>query len=172
LTLSVVLGDITKATTDAIVNAANSSLLGGGGVDGAIHKAAGTELLEECKLIREKHGKCNPGEAVLTKGYKLKAAYIIHTVGPIWNDGKSGEPQVLENCYKNSIKIAIENSIKTISFPNISTGVYGYPKEAAAKVVFDYFHKVQNEKNCIEKIVFICFDQENYQIYCKYIKNY
>ncbi|HEY1405591.1 MAG TPA: O-acetyl-ADP-ribose deacetylase [Spirochaetota bacterium] len=157
--------DITTLNVDAIVNAANSSLLGGGGVDGAIHRAAGPELLNECREIATRQGGCKTGEAVLTKGYNLPARYIIHTVGPIWHGGKSDEEALLESCYRKSIRIARENNFRSIAFPNISTGVYGFPKELAAKIVFRYFSGIAREKNIPDRVLFVCFDDENKSIY-------
>jgi O-acetyl-ADP-ribose deacetylase (regulator of RNase III) len=169
--ISIILGDITTSDVDAIVNAANSSLLGGGGVDGAIHRAAGNELLEECKLVRNRQGGCKTGEAVITKGYNLKAKYVIHTVGPVWNKGKSHETILLEQCYKSVIKISHENDIKSIAFPNISTGVYGFPKELASEIVAQYFMKLKTSEKLIKKIVFVCFDEENYNLYLTKFNN-
>ena len=126
--LRVVQGDITKLTTTAIVNAANSSLLGGGGVDGAIHRAAGPELLAECQLIRARQGGCKVGEAVITGGGRLPAAYVIHTVGPRWNGGQRGEPEKLASCYRNSLRLAADKELASVAFPGISTGIYGYPR--------------------------------------------
>ena len=159
--IEIILGDITKIKTDAIVNAANESLLGGGGVDGAIHYAAGEELLDECRKI----GGCPTGEARITKGYKLPAKHVIHTVGPIWRGGYTNEIDLLRNAYQNSLKLATSNNLEIIAFPNISTGVYGFPKKSAAeiavRVVKDYISKNKYPK----KVIFVCFDEENYEIY-------
>ena len=158
-------GDITKISADAIVNAANSSLLGGGGVDGAIHRAGGSEILEECKEIRNRQGKCKTGQAVVTTAGNLPAKYVIHTVGPIWNNDEEKCSILLANCYKNSLKLAESLEVKTISFPNISTGVYRFPKELAAKIAIE---EVRNfESDVIEKVIFVCFDDENEAIYRK-----
>lgn len=158
-------GDITKIKTDAIVNAANSSLLGGGGVDGAIHRAGGSEILEECRQIRNRQGKCKTGEAVVTTAGNLPAKYVIHTVGPIWNNDEEKCSQLLANCYKNSLKLAESLGVKTISFPNISTGVYRFPKDLAAKIAIQ---EVKNfDYKIIEKVIFVCFDDENEEIYKK-----
>ena len=161
--IETVLGDITKQTdVEAIVNAANNSLLGGGGVDGAIHRAAGRELLAECRTLNG----CETGEAKITSAYKLPCKYIIHTVGPIYRGGNSGEPQLLENAYKNSMKLALQNKIRTIAFPSISTGVYSYPLEQAAeiaiKTVNDFYLEHQNEFDCIR---FVLFDARTKQAY-------
>jgi len=158
--------DITKLEVDAIVNAANKSLLGGGGVDGAIHRAAGSELLEECKTLNG----CETGKAKITKGYHLPAKFVIHTVGPVWHGGQSNESELLANCYKNSLKLALENNIKTIAFPNISTGVYGFPKDKAAETAIKTVTGFLNQKNRIEKVYFVCFDNENYSLYQKLLK--
>ena len=158
-------GDITKIKADAIVNAANSSLLGGGGVDGAIHRAGGSEILEECRQIRNRQGKCKTGEAVVTTAGNLPAKYVIHTVGPIWNNDEEKCSQLLANCYKNSLKLAESLGVKTISFPNISTGVYRFPKDLAAKIAIQ---EVKNfDYKIIEKVIFVCFDDENEEIYKK-----
>ncbi|WP_434297143.1 ADP-ribose-binding protein [Clostridium sporogenes] len=163
--IKIIKGDITKENVDAIVNAANSSLLGGGGVDGAIHRAGGNKILEECKSIVSKIGQLKTGEAVITSGGNLKAKYVIHTVGPIWHGGHNNEEALLFNCYKNSVKLACENNIKTVAFPNISTGVYGYPKDLAAKVAYNAAKESLIEYKNIEEVRFVCFDEYNYKLY-------
>jgi O-acetyl-ADP-ribose deacetylase (regulator of RNase III) len=155
-------GDITKLEVDAIVNAANTSLLGGGGIDGAIHKAGGKQILEDCIKIRNRQGGCKVGEAVVTSAGNLNAKYVIHTVGPRWNNGQSNEATKLGNCYHNCLKIAQEHKLKSIAFPNISTGIYKFPKERAAKIAIETVRSYQSD---IEKIVFVCYDEENYKIY-------
>ena len=167
--IELIKGDITKSDTDAIVNAANSSLLGGGGVDAAIHKAGGKQILEECIAIRNKQGGCSTGEAVITSGGKLAARFVIHTVGPVWKGGNNGEDILLENCYINSFKLAEENHIKTIAFPNISTGVYRFPKERAANIAVRTVMNYLRENESIEKVTFVCFDEENYSLYLNLI---
>ena len=157
----VVRGDITKLKVDAIVNAANTSLLGGGGVDGAIHRAAGPELLE----FNRKLGGCQTGEAKISPGFNLPAKYIIHTVGPVWNGGNNNEDNLLSNCYKNSLKLALENKIKTIAFPAISTGVYRFPIERATKIATGEVKKFIKKNDLIEKVIFVCFDEETYSVY-------
>lgn len=157
--------DITKIIADAIVNAANTSLLGGGGVDGAIHRAGGPEILEECRKIVARQGGCKTGEAVITTGGRLPAKYVIHTVGPVWNDGKYHEEEKLANCYKNSLQLAVDNNCKTIAFPNISTGIYRFPKNAAAKIAVDTVKDLLSKTDHIEKVMFVCFDEENYGLY-------
>lgn len=155
--------DITKLNVDAIVNAANRSLLGGGGVDGAIHKAAGDELLEECKKLKG----CNTGEAKITNGYKLPAKFVIHTVGPVWSGGMNNEIRMLESCYKSSLELAKKNKIKTIAFPNISTGIYNFPKERAAIIAIRTVKEFIKSNSSIQKVVFSIYDDENYSIYNK-----
>jgi O-acetyl-ADP-ribose deacetylase (regulator of RNase III) len=154
-------GDITKLKVDAIVNAANTSLLGGGGVDGAIHRAAGPELLE----FNRKLGGCSTGEAKISPGFKLPAKFIIHTVGPVWNGGEYNEDKLLANCYRNSLKLAVENGIGTIAFPAISTGVYRFPLERAAKIAVNEVKKFLKKNESIEKVIFVCFDDETYRVY-------
>lgn len=156
-------GDITKLKVDAIVNAANSSLLGGGGVDGAIHRAAGPELLE----FNKKLGGCNTGEAKLSPGFKLPAKFIIHTVGPVWQGGANNEDELLANCYRNSLKLAVDNQIKTIAFPAISTGVYSFPLERATKIAVTEVKKFLGTNDSIEKVIFVCFDDRTYDTYEK-----
>lgn len=159
--IRLVKGDITKMDVEAIVNAANTSLLGGGGVDSAIHRAAGSELLEECRSLNG----CETGKAKITNGYNLKASYIIHTVGPIWRGGNDNEGNLLSNCYSNSLKLANENNIKSIAFPNISTGVYGFPKDKAAEIAINTVLQFLKSNEYIQYVVFVVFDDENYNLY-------
>lgn len=159
--IELIKGDITKQKVDAIVNAANTSLLGGGGVDGVIHMAAGPDLLTECKTL----GGCITGDAKVTGGYKLAARYVIHTVGPIWRGGSQNEESLLKSCYLNCLKIALQLKLKTIAFPNISTGVYHFPKELAAKIAIGAVQNFIIDKNDLEKVIFIAFDDENFNIY-------
>ena len=154
-------GDITKLKVDAIVNAANTSLLGGGGVDGAIHRAAGPKLLEECRTLNG----CPTGNAKITNGYNLPAKFVIHTVGPVWNGGKYNEEKLLADCYRNSLKLASENNIKTIAFPAISTGVYHFPLERATEIAVNITQNFLNNNETIEKVIFVCFDEKAYQTY-------
>lgn len=162
--LSVIRGDITKVEVDAIVNAANSSLLGGGGVDGAIHRAGGPAILEECKMIVSRQGGCRPGEAVITGAGNLPAKFIIHTVGPVWNGGNKNERELLANCYRNSLQLAVDNRCRSVAFPNISTGVYGFPKAEGAIISVKTVHDILRGDNTLEKVVFVCFDEENFRL--------
>jgi len=159
--ISIIIGDITKQETDAIVNAANTSLLGGGGVDGAIHRAAGRELLEECKTLNG----CPTGEAKITKGYNLKAKYVIHTVGPVWNGGKYNEEEKLAGCYRNSLSLAVKNKIKSISFPSISTGVYRFPVDKASKIALREINNFLKKDKSLQSVVIVCIDKNTYDIY-------
>ena len=154
-------GDITKLNVDAIVNAANTTLMGGGGVDGAIHRAAGPELLEECRKLNG----CPVGQARITRGYNLPARYVIHTVGPVWYGGNNHEADLLRSCYSESLRLASLHGLKTIAFPNISTGVYGYPKEKAAEIAIQAVSEWLISKSELEKVIFSVFDEENYTIY-------
>jgi O-acetyl-ADP-ribose deacetylase (regulator of RNase III) len=165
--IEILKGDITKLKVDAIVNAANTSLLGGGGVDGAIHRGAGPELLE----FNRKLGGCATGEAKISPGFKLPAKFIIHAVGPVWDGGKNNEDKLLANCYKNSLKLARENKVKTIAFPAISTGVYRFPLERATKIAVDEVKKFLEKNESIEKVIFVCFDEETYQVYKDVLKD-
>lgn len=155
------IGDITNQKVDAIVNAANTSLLGGGGVDGAIHRAAGHQLLAECRTLNG----CKTGEAKITSGYNLPAKFVIHTVGPVWQDGNHDEDKLLASCYKNSLMLAKENKIKTISFPAISTGVYGFPSDRAANIALKTVNDFLMGDSSIEKVIFVCFDKLTYRDY-------
>ncbi len=159
--IDVIQGDITQCKVDAIVNAANSSLMGGGGVDGAIHRAGGPAILKECKRIVARQGRCNTGEAVITSGGNLPARFVIHTVGPVWNGGGNNEEQKLANCYENSLQLAVDHQLKTVAFPNISTGVYGFPKDKAARIAVDAVSGFLEHDPSLEKVSFVCFDSEN-----------
>ncbi|WP_025143092.1 O-acetyl-ADP-ribose deacetylase [Pedobacter jeongneungensis] len=162
--LELIKADITEINADAIVNAANSSLLGGGGVDGAIHRKGGKAILEACIAIRDKQGKCKTGNAVITTAGNLPAKYVIHTVGPVWNGKNEKNEALLADCYRNSLNLAIENDVKVIAFPNISTGIYHFPKDKAADIAITTVNNFA-EKEKIEKVIFVCFDDENYQLY-------
>jgi O-acetyl-ADP-ribose deacetylase (regulator of RNase III) len=159
--LQIIEGDITTLAIDAIVNAANSSLLGGGGVDGAIHRAAGPGLLEECRKL----GGCPPGEARMTKGYNLPARYVIHTVGPIWRGGGAGEVETLAQCYRNSLALAVEHDLRTIAFPSISTGVYGFPIRRASRIALRTILGVLDYNSALEQVLCVCFSRADYDEY-------
>jgi O-acetyl-ADP-ribose deacetylase (regulator of RNase III) len=161
--IEILKGDITKVTVDAIVNAANTSLLGGGGVDGAIHRAGGKAILDDCKKIIARQGSCKTGQAVITTAGNLKAKFVIHTVGPVWNGGQKNEKLKLADCYKNSLQLAIENNCKSIAFPCISTGVYRFPTNEAAKIAVDtVLEFIDSNSGKIEKVIFVCFDDDNF----------
>jgi len=159
--IEIVQGDITKLAVDAIVNAANSSLLGGGGVDGAIHRAAGPELLAECRTLDG----CPTGQAKITRGYRLPARYVIHTVGPVWHGGNKGEPELLRNCYRNAFRVAHLNEITSIAFPAISAGIYGYPMDQACKIAVEEAQKALGDYPELTRVVFVAFSAEARQIY-------
>ncbi len=161
--IDIVRGDITALEVDAIVNAANTTLLGGGGVDGAIHRAAGPELLAECRTL----GGCEPGQGKITRGYRLPARFVIHTVGPIWSGGKRGEPEILANCYRNSLQLAVENGIQTIAFPAISCGAYGYPIQEAAEIALKTTREFLAKTDKIEKVIFVLWGEDVYEAYHK-----
>lgn len=165
--LHAIRADITTLTVEAIVNAANTSLLGGGGVDGAIHRAAGPELFEECWQL----GGCNTGDAKLTQGYRLPAKYIIHTVGPVWRGGTHGEPELLASCYRRSLEVAAAHDIHTLAFPSISTGVYGYPVKLAAKVAVSTVRSSIEEQPTIGEVIFCCFSANDLQIYTELLND-
>jgi O-acetyl-ADP-ribose deacetylase (regulator of RNase III) len=169
--IDVIQGDITKLTVDAIVNAANSSLMGGGGVDGAIHRAAGPGLLEECRQIVARQGGCKTGEAVITAAGNLNCRYVIHTVGPVWRGGNNGEKEKLASCYYNSLELAVENEIRSIAFPNISTGIYGFPKEQAVTIAIETVQAYLITQLIIEKVLFVCYDAENLKLYSSIMKS-
>ncbi|MBT9316984.1 O-acetyl-ADP-ribose deacetylase [Leptothoe spongobia] len=164
--IEVVQVDITTLKVDVIVNAANSSLLGGGGVDGAIHRAAGPELVQECRLL----GGCETGQAKITKGYQLSAPYVIHTVGPVWRGGFNNEAMMLESCYQNSLKLALENNVKSIAFPAISCGIYGYPIDQAAAIAIQTVQSFLRQNDTFEKVIFACFGEVVYQTYLKILE--
>lgn len=164
-------GDITRVSADAIVNAANSSLLGGGGVDGAIHRAGGPAILAECRQIRNRQGGCRTGEAVITTAGNLPARFVIHTVGPVWQGGTNQEAILLANCYRNSLELAVTHQLPGIAFPNISTGVYGYPKAAAAGIAITTVQDFLKKNKTLQQVLFVVFDEENYRLYEKLIQD-
>jgi O-acetyl-ADP-ribose deacetylase (regulator of RNase III) len=161
--IDIVRGDITKLEVDAVVNAANTTLLGGGGVDGAIHRAAGPELLAECRTL----GGCKAGEAKITRGHRLPARFVIHTVGPIWHGGTHGEPETLANCYRNSLQVAVENGIKTIAFPAISCGAYGYPLQEAAQIAVKTTREFLTGEDKIDKVILVLWSDDIYEAYLR-----
>jgi len=165
--IELILGDITTFNADAIVNAANNSLLGGGGVDGAIHRAAGPGLMEVCRLL----GGCPTGKAKITKGFKLKAKYIIHTVGPVWHGGNEREKELLASCYRESLELANGHNCRTVAFPNISTGIYHFPKRPAAITAIREVMAFLEQNPIPEKVSFVCFDRENFEIYTELLKD-
>lgn len=164
--IKLVQGDITRQQVDVIVNAANSSLMGGGGVDGAIHHAGGPAILEDCRKIIARQGRCHTGEAVITTGGRLPAKHVIHTVGPVWSKGKD-QSALLANCYRNSLKLAVGHHLKTIAFPNISTGIYHYPKNEAVEIALKTVDDFLKNHDSIEQVIFVCYDEENFRIYEK-----
>jgi O-acetyl-ADP-ribose deacetylase (regulator of RNase III) len=163
--IEIIRGDITQQNVDAIVNAANTSLMGGSGVDGAIHRAGGPAILEECRSIVARQGKCPAGEAVITTGGLLPAKFVIHTVGPVWNGGRKNEALVLSNCYRNSLQLAATHAVNSIAFPNISTGVYRFPKPEAADIALATVKEMLSQLESMERLLFVCFDEENYNLY-------
>jgi len=163
--IEIIKGDITSMKVDAIVNAANSSLMGGGGVDGAIHRAGGPSILEECRMIVARQGGCKTGEAVITTAGNLPARYVIHTVGPVWNGGHNQEAEKLASCYANSLSLAIQYKLRSVAFPNISTGIYGYPKKEAAAIAFDSVSTFRHDLAADIALFFVCFDEENFRLY-------
>ena len=162
--IELIKGDITKIHADAIVNAANSSLLGGGGVDGAIHRAGGPSILEECRRIVARQGNCKTGEAVITTAGHLPAKYVIHTVGPVWNGGENHEAEKLANCYRNSLQLAVDHGCRSVAFPGISTGIYGYPKEEAARIAVKTVREFLQGDGSLEKVIFVASDEESYDV--------
>jgi O-acetyl-ADP-ribose deacetylase len=168
--ISVIKGDITTLTADAIVNAANTTLLGGSGVDGAIHRKGGPKILEECMQIRNKQGGCPIGEAVITTGGNLPAKYVIHTVGPVWHGGNKNENELLASAYNNSLKLAEEYNLAKIAFPNISTGIYGFPKTPAAEIAISTVKQFLQKAKNVKEVIFVCFDDENYTLYNQLLK--
>ncbi|MGC4232436.1 MAG: O-acetyl-ADP-ribose deacetylase [Niabella sp.] len=170
--IKIIKGDITKIEADAIVNAANTSLLGGGGVDGAIHRAGGSKILEACRKIVARQGSCKVGEAVITTAGNLPAKYVIHTVGPVWNEGSSNEKEKLRNCYLNALQLAVEHHCKTIAFPGISTGVYRFPKDRAAHITLATIREFLQNDQQIEEVILVSFDEESFNILTKELNKY
>jgi O-acetyl-ADP-ribose deacetylase (regulator of RNase III) len=168
--IELIKGDITKLDTEAVVNAANSSLKGGGGVDGAIHRAAGPKLHDECMTIIQKRGGCPTGEAVITSAGDMPSRFVIHAVGPVWNGGSDGEHELLRKTYRSSLETAELFGLKSLAFPNISTGIYGFPKKEAAKIAIETVNEYLAENEFIEKVIFCCFEDENHQLYEEYMK--
>ena len=164
------MGDITLLEVDAIVNAANNSLMGGGGVDGAIHRAGGSQILEQCMAIRKRQGGCPTGEAVITTGGNLKAKFVIHTVGPVWSGNNENEELLLASAYRNSLSLAAANLVKSIAFPNISTGVYRFPKKRAAEIAIHEVNSFLSKDDILQHVIFCCFDEENFNIYDQLLK--
>ncbi|QNR69130.1 O-acetyl-ADP-ribose deacetylase [Paenibacillus peoriae] len=171
VTICVMQGDITRCKADIIVNAANTSLLGGGGVDGAIHRAGGPAILEDCVRIRNKQGGCPVGGAVYTTAGKLDAQYVIHTVGPVWSGGDHREEELLAKCYHNALQLALELNARSIAFPNISTGIYRFPKEKAADIAIQEVTRFVREHAALNEIIFVCFDAENAQLYSRKLQD-
>ena len=169
--MEAVLGDITQLNVDAIVNAANTTLLGGGGVDGAIHRVAGPELLAYCRSLSDSNLRCSTGQAVITPGFRLKARYVIHTVGPLWHGGDQGEPELLASCYWKSLQLAVEKQVKSIAFPGISTGVFGYPADTAAKIAIETVHLFLKRTEFPLHVVFVCFSAEALAIYRRFLND-
>jgi len=163
-------GDITTMHVDAIVNAANTKLMGGGGVDGAIHSAGGPEILEDCKSHVDEYGECPTGDAIMTTSGKLESKFVIHTVGPVWHGGRFGEDQLLHDCYINSLLMAEHHNLHSIAFPNISTGVYGFPKTEAAEVAIDAVEEYMNKHEGIDEVTFVCYNEDNYELYKKILE--
>ncbi|ALB62371.1 COG2110, Macro domain, possibly ADP-ribose binding module [Cronobacter condimenti 1330] len=170
--ITVVQGDITRIDTDVIVNAANPSLMGGGGVDGAIHRAAGPALLAACKVVRQQQGECQPGHAVITEAGDLPVKAVVHTVGPVWRGGQDNEPQLLADAYRNSLALVTANGYSCVAFPAISTGVYGYPKAAAAQIAFETVSDYLTRRPQLQQVYFVCYDEENFLLYQRLLGQY
>ena len=169
--LRIVSGDITKVRVDAIVNAANTSLLGGGGVDGAIHRAGGPQILEDCRAIVARQGRCKVGEAVITRAGRLPAKHVIHTVGPVWNGGNKREPELLASCYRNSLLLAEEYGLASIAFPGISTGIFRFPKDKAAEIAVGVVNGMLGHLAHLQEVVFVCFDEESLVLYGELLRS-